>query len=168
MSKVTYPVGEVNKEKSATPRPLTRAVREFRRALGDTQQSFAARLGLAISTVVRYESTRAPGGAALAQLAKAAGENGLDNYGQEFMGALAKELGLAEIIGSLFVQCLDDGTVRGLLMLPLEGPDQYSFANAFFDAFTVYARSSDLDAKARAEALLRGFQDAVRQDSGPK
>lgn len=41
------------------------AVKDLRAALGDTQQAFAHRLGLAISTVVRYELTRSPRGAEL-------------------------------------------------------------------------------------------------------
>jgi transcriptional regulator with XRE-family HTH domain len=48
------------------------AVRELRTRLGDTQQAFAARTGLAISTVVRYELSRPPKGQALAMFERLA------------------------------------------------------------------------------------------------
>jgi transcriptional regulator with XRE-family HTH domain len=67
---------------------ITEVVKELRLALGDTQQQFAQRLGLAISTVVRYESTRAPRGPALAQMVKLAIENGFLNIGRRFQLAI--------------------------------------------------------------------------------
>lgn len=73
--------------------PVTAAVRELRLALGDTQQSFAQRLGLAISTVVRYELTRPPKGNALRMLARVAEENKLEPLASCFRQALAEELG---------------------------------------------------------------------------
>ncbi len=73
--------------------PVTAAVRELRLALGDTQQSFAQRLGLAISTVVRYELTRPPKGNALRMLARVAEENKLASVATCFRQALAAELG---------------------------------------------------------------------------
>jgi transcriptional regulator with XRE-family HTH domain len=72
---------------------VTEAVKTLRLHLGDTQQSFATRLGLAISTAVRYESTRAPRGRALAQLYDVAKQHGCDAAAQVFHGALAKEMG---------------------------------------------------------------------------
>lgn len=77
---------------SPTDRQVLEAVRNLRKALGDTQQSFAQRLGLAISTVVRYESTRPPKGTALAQLIQVARENDLPEIAQLFAEALASEL----------------------------------------------------------------------------
>ena len=47
---------------------IPEVVKQLRLRLGDTQQRFANRLNLAISTVVRYESTRPPKGKALSQL----------------------------------------------------------------------------------------------------
>jgi transcriptional regulator with XRE-family HTH domain len=44
------------------PTEIAAAVKRLRVALGDTQQSFAGRLNLAISTVVRYETSRPPSG----------------------------------------------------------------------------------------------------------
>ena len=74
------PIGEVNVDKSPTEtrNPVCRAVRRLRVDLGDTQQQFANRLGLAISTVVRYEISRPPHGKALAQLERLAMEKEID------------------------------------------------------------------------------------------
>lgn len=72
---------------------LTEAVKALRVRLDDTQQAFAQRLGLAISTVVRYESTRAPRGKALALLYKLAIDNGMHDVGMMFHMAMISELG---------------------------------------------------------------------------
>jgi transcriptional regulator with XRE-family HTH domain len=71
----------------------TGAVLALRKKLGDTQQQFAHRLGLAIATVVRYESTRAPKGKALAALAEVATQNGCTAEAATLSAALAEELG---------------------------------------------------------------------------
>jgi transcriptional regulator with XRE-family HTH domain len=72
---------------------LTETVRKLRFALGDTQQEFAHRLGLAIATVVRYEHNRPPKAKALVQLERVARENGLDEYAATFRAALKADLG---------------------------------------------------------------------------
>jgi transcriptional regulator with XRE-family HTH domain len=71
---------------------VSQAVRRLRVALGDTQQEFANRLGLAISTVVRYELTRPPRGKALAQLERLARDFGLKECALVFSNALVDEL----------------------------------------------------------------------------
>jgi transcriptional regulator with XRE-family HTH domain len=73
------------------PPEMTETVKALRIALGDTQQEFAQRLGLAISTVVRYESTRAPKGSALAKLIHLADENKLEHIVEMFKYALISE-----------------------------------------------------------------------------
>ncbi len=71
---------------------IKEAVRTLRQALGDTQQAFAHRLGLAISTVVRYELTRAPRGVELARFWKLAVEHDLRGHADTFALAMAAEL----------------------------------------------------------------------------
>jgi transcriptional regulator with XRE-family HTH domain len=71
---------------------IPRAIKELRLRLGDTQQRFANRLNLAISTVVRYESTRPPKGKALAELYKIAADSGLDDVALMFRQAVEAEL----------------------------------------------------------------------------
>lgn len=72
----------------------TRAeVRALRQKIGDTQQSFAHRLGLSISTVVRWELTRPPRNHSLVLLRKVAAEHGLDDLVSRFDQAMRVELG---------------------------------------------------------------------------
>jgi transcriptional regulator with XRE-family HTH domain len=87
---------------------LTAAVKELRLAVGDTQQDFAQRLGLAISTVVRYERSRPPKGKALAQMAEVAESIGHAALAQKFAGALDAELIHTE-------SEIDSGAVRALV-----------------------------------------------------
>jgi transcriptional regulator with XRE-family HTH domain len=71
---------------------LMETVRRLRVGLGDTQQQFANRLQLAISTVVRYELSRPPRGKALAQLKRVATDNGLDECAKVFHDALLDDV----------------------------------------------------------------------------
>jgi transcriptional regulator with XRE-family HTH domain len=72
---------------------LTDVVKTLRLRLGDTQQRFATRLGLAIATVVRYETTRPPHGEALSRLYRLAVDNQLHDVAGMFRQALLAELG---------------------------------------------------------------------------
>jgi len=78
--------------RSTEPIEITQAVRNLRVALGDTQQSFAHRLGMAISTVVRYESTRPPRGKVLVQFERLARKHGLKEIAFIFRGAFEEGL----------------------------------------------------------------------------
>ena len=73
---------------------INEAVRKLRLALGDTQQQFAQRLGLAISSVVRYELTSEPGPAVLVQLANLAAERDLPEVAEPLNRALLNDLGV--------------------------------------------------------------------------
>lgn len=81
-------------EAMTNQRVIARTVRQLRLALGDTQQQFAERMGWAISTAVRYETTRAPRGRALADLARMAIARGWDDIASVFRMTLAEELGI--------------------------------------------------------------------------
>ncbi len=78
---------------------VTDAVRSLRLALGETQQSLATKLGIAISTMVRYETNRAPRGKALSMFAILAEEHGQAELAQLFRDASAAELGSWDIGG---------------------------------------------------------------------
>ena len=80
-------------EKSEEKSPISEAVRKLRNALSETQQQFATRLNLAISTVVRYELSRPPRGETLVQLMKIADEHGFRDLAEVFQSALSKEIG---------------------------------------------------------------------------
>jgi transcriptional regulator with XRE-family HTH domain len=73
---------------------ITKAVRSLRAGLGDTQQQFAHRLGMAISTVVRYELSRPPRGKVLADLERLAVSNGCFREAAIFRNAFYEEFEL--------------------------------------------------------------------------
>lgn len=100
---IAYPSGVVNMDavSAKTTNPVCQAVRRLRLALNDTQQSFANRLGLAISTVVRYELSRPPRGKALAQLDRLAMEHGLDECALIFRNAFRHELAVGFQVGDV-------------------------------------------------------------------
>ena len=72
---------------------LSNAVIQLRRSLGDTQQQFAMRLGLAMTTIARYETSRQPQGDVLLQFARVAEDNGYSKLAQIFRRAMAEEAG---------------------------------------------------------------------------
>jgi transcriptional regulator with XRE-family HTH domain len=83
-----------NPKEPGTP-TVTQAVRQLRIKLGDTQQEFAQRLGLAISTVVRYESTRPPRPGVLKRYYALAVENNLYDVAAMFQEAIVGQVAIA-------------------------------------------------------------------------
>ncbi len=73
------------------------AVVQLRTALGETQQSFAVRLGLAMNTVARYETQRDAGCCALIGFYRLAIQEGLPQSAAAILAAIAERLGVAEI-----------------------------------------------------------------------
>jgi transcriptional regulator with XRE-family HTH domain len=71
---------------------LNEAVRQLRVVTGETQQSFAQRLGVSIRAVTNYEKDRAPNDAALFRLAKLSRQVGRVDLAQVFSAALSDEL----------------------------------------------------------------------------
>jgi transcriptional regulator with XRE-family HTH domain len=78
---------------SAPHADMSAIVRQLRESLGLTQQEFAHGLQKAISTVVRYESTRAPQGKSLVDLAEFALAHHKDDFARHFYKGLEQELG---------------------------------------------------------------------------
>jgi transcriptional regulator with XRE-family HTH domain len=78
---------------------VTETVKKLRLAVGDTQQQFAHRMGLAISTVVRYESTRPPKGRALAGFVELATASNLPDLAKVLNDALLEEIGVSLATG---------------------------------------------------------------------
>ena len=70
---------------------LNQAVRKLRLTTGDTQQSFAQRLGLSMRAIANYEKDRVPNGPALYRLAKLARQVGRPDLAQIFSSALSEE-----------------------------------------------------------------------------
>jgi transcriptional regulator with XRE-family HTH domain len=115
---------------------LTEAVRELRRQLKDTQQGFAARLGLSIRAVANYEKDRKPDMRSLALLADAAHRNNQPKLAQLFADAVGDELGLTgprevKVLGwhaaTLSVQLTPDRKPDfAALLLILRNPDIFA------------------------------------------
>jgi transcriptional regulator with XRE-family HTH domain len=81
----------VTTSEKITPTRVMETVKKLRLALGDTQQQFATRLGIAISTAVRYELSRAPKGKALEMFEKVARAHGRHDEAHVFKSALLIE-----------------------------------------------------------------------------
>jgi transcriptional regulator with XRE-family HTH domain len=72
---------------------LSRALITLREQLGETQQKFADRVGLTVTTIARYETQRPPRGQMLARLEQVARSEGHAECANTFLSALEKELG---------------------------------------------------------------------------
>lgn len=77
---------DMSTEKQITPNlfDLHHTVQKFRALLGDTQQQFAARLGVSLVTIARWETSRTPSAPWLEKLAILAKKSGLDDYAEVF------------------------------------------------------------------------------------
>jgi transcriptional regulator with XRE-family HTH domain len=141
---------------------LSQAVIDLRVTLGDTQQAFASRLGTAIATIARYETSRPPTGTALASLAVVAQEAGRGDLVLEFMGELGKELRLRDIKGGHFTVDASGDNPRGYLLLNIEGKGARAYASAFYETFQRFTMGS-AEQKRKAELLLSEFHKTATQ-----
>lgn len=75
----------------------SQAVCDLRALLGDSQQAFSNRLGIALNTISRYETNRPPKGEALLKLAAFAGQLGhnqlRDFFRAEYLEDVHQEIG---------------------------------------------------------------------------
>ncbi|MEK7993431.1 MAG: helix-turn-helix transcriptional regulator [Planctomycetota bacterium] len=98
--------------KSKETTKLSIAVRQLRRACGQTQREFAATLGVTPVTVARWETTRQPGGQVLVKLKNLASERGLGELEDVFFSAGLNEfagyrLGLSTTLQHEAMQCIE-------------------------------------------------------------
>lgn len=77
---------------------LNEAVRKLRERTGDSQQSFATRLGLSIRAVVNYEKDRKPSPRALAAMAHLARKHREYELANQFWSALPEELAMVPVV----------------------------------------------------------------------
>ena len=75
------------------PKAIQSAVRQLRKALGETQEQFAHRLRTAVRTIARYEGDRPPTGLVLEQLKQLADAYNLPEVASVFQQAIVRELG---------------------------------------------------------------------------
>ena len=72
---------------------ITAAVKQLREIVGDTQQRFANRLGLAVSSVARYDAGKKPDTPVLLKLADVAEQCGHRELSAVFYRAVNDEIG---------------------------------------------------------------------------
>jgi transcriptional regulator with XRE-family HTH domain len=72
---------------------LNQAIRKLRQHFGDTQQSWASRLGLSIASVVRYELSGPPDAQILVRLADLAHKEKLKDVAEVLNTAVAQRVG---------------------------------------------------------------------------
>lgn len=78
---------------------LIEAVKDVRLRLGETQEGFAAKLGLSKRAIANYEKNRRPTAAVLARLAKTASDVGMGEQVSTFMLELGRDLEFDKIKG---------------------------------------------------------------------
>jgi transcriptional regulator with XRE-family HTH domain len=88
-------VGKMPHLKRPQRHSVSEALIELRALLNETQQQFANRLGTAVTTIARYETSRPPKGRVLAQLEQIAQAEGHSVCGDAFRIALEKDLGIS-------------------------------------------------------------------------
>lgn len=111
-----------------------RAVRDLRKALGESQQAFAYRMKTAVRTIARWETVQSPPVLALGQLVTIAKEAGQKEIAQVFAEALARELGydspgtvvkISDLHISVTIKAEEKPHFEALLLM-LRNPDQCS------------------------------------------
>lgn len=100
---------------------VSEGIRNLRIAIGDTQQQFANRLDLAMSTVVRYESSREPRGTELARFWRLAMEQRLPEYAEVFAKAMGEEL---EMRAERIPRTIEESLYVDLLFLLMRNRDK--------------------------------------------
>src|SRR4051794_13583082 len=86
--------------------PMARVIRRFRVSLGDTQREFAARTGLAIPTIGRYETNAQPSREVLARFSEIARTQKLSLFASIFDGQVepdSVDFEAQEIAGALYL-----------------------------------------------------------------
>jgi transcriptional regulator with XRE-family HTH domain len=86
-------MGTMKSTGRVSDRDVFTAVKKLRKELGDTQQQFAQRTGLAIRSVARFEAERIPSPLVLATLADHADANGLKDIGNVLRRAMMESIG---------------------------------------------------------------------------
>jgi transcriptional regulator with XRE-family HTH domain len=137
---------------------LIQAIKDLRLHFGESQSTFAARLGLSKRAITNYEIDRRPTTMVLARLAKLASDEGLGRVTNLFMLELGYDLRLAEIKGG--VMSWEPSKERGYMLLQFEGTEAAAYGRSVFQAFSRY-NSGDKEARGKAAQLLKQFSRDV-------
>jgi len=118
---------------------LPKAVRTLRELTGDSQQAFAARLGLSIRAIANYEKDRVPTGRALYQLLRLARELGRQDLAEKFSSALSAE----------FADSIE----------PLN-PEEKAWSNA---AIALFRNKDMIDWKRFSQSIVNSLEDLSKK-----
>jgi transcriptional regulator with XRE-family HTH domain len=150
------------------------AIKKLRAQYGDSQQAFAARVGLSIRAIANYEKDRVPTLRLLAKLAQFARRADRQDLEGVFAESIAKQIGLKDKFlwsadqkrgakGSFMLS--DVGDVSGaFLMLNVKDQDSAYFVRAFWFAMEnyLYPTSDPHEMSyAQAKGLLVDFAQNV-------
>jgi transcriptional regulator with XRE-family HTH domain len=158
---------------------LATAIKELRTQHGDSQQAFAARMGLSIRAIANYEKDRVPTLSVLARLAQVARQADRQDLEGVFAESIANQIGLQDNFlwsadkkrGAHGAFMLADvgrsgRSGRAFLMLNVKDTDSAAFVRAFWLAMEsyLYPTSDPHDMSyEQAERLLVDFvQNVVR------
>lgn len=145
---------------SRSPREMSAsgATRELRRHLGESQRAFAARLGLSIKAVAKYEKSRKPGAKALFALIEAARRAGRLDLWNAFSRALNNEIDVPRNWIFARYEKEPDGSDVAHLHMHVAEPGRVQFALAFSTAMRLtYSRNAKVNAA--AAKLLAEFTE---------
>jgi transcriptional regulator with XRE-family HTH domain len=148
--------------KRPTTDQLVEAIRSLRDRLGDTQESFAARLGLSKRAVANYEKDRRPTAGALVRLARLASDADMGRETTTFMLELGEDLGLKEIKGGVMSHSHSTNP-KGYMLIHLDSREAIEFASAFFQRFRAWQQCTGPD-KQRARRILKKFAVAPTEE----
>jgi transcriptional regulator with XRE-family HTH domain len=137
------------REKAPTKKTeVSKGVYELRTLLGDSQQAFSNRLGLALNTIARYETSREPTGEVLllSDLAEQHGHFQLrDFFRTRYIDEVFRKLNFQ----LLMVPRTKSEPARGYLMLRLEGDAELEYAQS---VLSIHAASRSTDSETRQKA----------------
>ena len=141
---------------------LTEAVRLLRVEIGETQQTFATKLGISIRGLVNYEKTREPPLPLLLKLAAVAHEAGQKHLADLFESAFFRQISEA-IRGHRIAFLRDAGTSdreTGLMMMNF-GPGRMEQVSAFMQALREADDSENASVKRDMEQALKALRATV-------
>jgi transcriptional regulator with XRE-family HTH domain len=144
---------------------LSKAVCKLRAELGDSQQAFSNRLGVALHTISRYETFAPPTGEALHKLAAVAKQHGLIQLCEFFQAQYVEEV-LGELKARLLVVPGElSEPPHGFLTWDPKGERELRFAQTCNLAFGL-ARSAVPDTVRKIDEGFAALEVVVRECTG--
>jgi transcriptional regulator with XRE-family HTH domain len=147
---------------------LSMAVAELRTRLGVSQQEFSNRMGVALNTIARYESSREPDGVALLRLAGIARSEGHSDLAEIFHDEFGHWITNAARGSEIAFATYAPPSDSGLLTLTLHSPEEAYLAMKFLVVFSHWKRSQNKRERDELLHVLDSAADAIDQQYRPK